>query len=272
MKTATKSLFFIALGILFSTDFDAEQAFVATQKTTPTTQKKKLLLFGVKGSTEGSCLLYPDLTRVKGGSFGALLGLTPDVVQKELFDTLRSLNVDGIQGYTGTYPMLVEAWLTNQMPTEKVQYWALQHVKNSCGFMKKMRLKPAAEIAFSPYDAANALSVNHNIVSLVQRCKANGHTVAVCTSWNSECFQAVKNTHYSAFSPFDAFYISGDCGMLACEGRFYDQFLKTYAAEDIYLIDSLQENLTAANQKGIKTIYCGDANGLEYELRKQGIL
>ncbi len=273
MKNCTKSLFFILIGTLFFGNFEADQAVSAQDSSISASiaQSKKLLLFGIKGSKD-SCLLYPDLTRVKGGGFGALFGLTPEVVERELFEELRSLHVNGMRGYTGTYPEIIEAWLTNQMSNQDAQRYAVYHIKHNCGFLKKMRVKPAAEIAFSPYDAANVLSVNHDMVSLAQSCKAKGHTIAICSSWNREAFLAVKNTHYSAFAPFEAFYISGDCGILACEGHFYDKFLKDYKAQDIYLIDCYQENLVAAHKKGINTIYCANARSVEYELRKQGIL
>jgi len=230
MKYCTKSSFFILLGILFGSNFDADQAQSA-QVTTPTTvatNSKKLLLFGIKG-----VLLYPDMNNVKGGSFGALFGLTPEVVEKELFEALWSLRVNGLRGYTNTYPQIIEAWLTNQMTNQAAQQYAVSHIKHNCGFFKKIRVKPAAEIAFSPYDSARVLSVNHAIVSLAQNCKSKGHKIAVCSSWNSDSYDAVKNTHYSVFNSFDASYISGACGILACEGRFYDQFLKEYKAEDM---------------------------------------
>lgn len=268
MKNCSKSFFLVLLGMLFVNNFDAEQpAQVTIPAPAAAVQSKKLLLFGIKG-----VLFYPDLSKVKGGGIGALFGFTPDVVEKELFEILLSLHVNGLRGYTGTYPMLIEAWLTNQMTNEAAKEFALYHIKHNCGFgLKKMRLKLAAETAFSPYDSANVLSINHTVVSLAQSCKAKGHTIAICSSWNNDAFNALKQTHYSVFTQFDQTFISGNCG-LACEGRFYDQILKNYKAEDIVLIDCLQENLNAAHQKGIKTIYCASLDSLQYELRKQGIL
>jgi FMN phosphatase YigB (HAD superfamily) len=276
MKNCTKSLFLILVGIFFASNFDAEQSKqTSTQNThqkTTESSSKKLLLFGVKGKKGSGGILYPDLSNMKGGGFAALFGMTPEVVEEELFEVLQSLHVKGFHDYTGTYPMIIEAWLTNKMKYQLAQHYAVEHVKNNCGFFKKMKLKPAAEIAFSPYDAAKALSINHDIISVAQKCKAKGHTIAICSSWNKESFDAVKNIHYSAFAPFEGMYISGSCGILACESRFYDQFLKDYNANDIYLIDSLKENLTAAKQKGINTIYLASADALLYELKKQGIL
>ncbi len=268
MKRNTQLFIFFLLGILFSTHHHATDLALATDTSSPhTTQSKKLILFGIK-----DVLFFPDLSKVPGGKLTALFGLRPEVVEREFFDTLRSLHVNGLRGYTGTYPELIEAWLTNQMSNQDVQKYALHHIKRHCGLFKKTRLKITAEYAFSPYDSAKVLSVNRAIFSLAQNCKSKGHSIALCSSWNSDSFNAAKQMYPSIFGLFDTFYTSGDCGMLACESRFYEPLLKNYKAEDIYLIDFRQENLAAAKQKGIKTIYCADALSLEHELREQGIL
>ena len=226
-----------------------------------------MILFGIK-----DVLFFPDLSKVTGGKLTAFFGLRPEVVEGEFFDTLRSLHVNGLRGYTGTYPELIEAWLTNQMNNQDTQKYALQHIRHHCGLLKKTRLKITAEYAFSPYDSAKVLSVNRAIFFLAQNCKAKGHTIALCSSWNSDSFNAAKQMYPAIFGLFDAFYTSGDCGILACESRFYEPLLKNYTAENICLIDCRQENLAAAKQKGIKTIYCTGARSLEHELHKQGIL
>lgn len=267
MKKITRLFIFVPLGLLFLANHTTDFALTADTPLSQTSQSKKLILFGIK-----DVLFFPDLSKVTGGRLTALFGLNPEVVEGEFFDTLRSLHVNGLRGYTGTYPELIEAWLTNQMNNQDAQKYALQHIKHHCGLLKKTRLKITAEYAFSPYDSAKVLSVNRAIFSLAQNCKAKGHAIALCSSWNSDSFNAAKQMHPTIFSLFDAFYTSGDCGMLACESRFYEPLLKNYKAEDIYLIDFRQENLAAAQQKGIKTIYCASARGLEHELHKQGIL
>ena len=267
MKTATKKFFFILLSTFFIGTSNTQTTTAVTTSPPDNSPSKKLLLFGIN-----DVLLFLDKTKITGSSFASLFGLTPEVVEKELFEVLRSLHVNGLQNYTGMYPEIIEAWLTNQINNQTTQKYAIHHIKRHAGFFKKIRLKLTAEVAFSPYDSAQVLSANAAIIALAQWCKAQGHAIAVCGSWNNDSFEAAKKIHAYAFAPFDAFYLSGCCGILACESRFYDQFLKEYKAENIYLIDSSPENLTAASQKGIKTIHCMNAALLEYELHKEGIL
>jgi len=168
--------------------------------------------------------------------------------------------------------MIIEGWLTNIINNFQIKQESLRHIKSRCGLFQRLRLKAAAEIAFTPYEAAKVLSPNPTVISLAQSCKENGHTIAICTSWNSQSFNAIKNYHRSVFDRFDQFYISGTCGILACEERFYDQFLQNYKPENIYLIDCLQENLLAAHKKGITTIHCANLDSLQYELKKYALL
>ena len=228
---------------------------------------KKLILWGIKG-----VLFYPDMSKVKGGGFGALLGYTPDYVEKELFGVLQSLYVPAVRSYTRTYPMLIEGWLTGALNNWQAKQEALKHIKNRCGLFQRMRLKAAAEIAFTPYESAKVLSANPTVISLAQSCKAKGHTIAICSSWNTEAFNAVKNYYRSVFDQFDTYYISGNCNILACEERFYEKIVEKYGAQNVYLIDCLQENLQTAHKKGITTIYCANLDALQYELKKHELL
>jgi len=239
--------------------------FMATA-TAQEAQPKKLVLWGIKG-----VLLHPDMSKVSGGNIGGLLGFTPEKVEQELFKALRPLRLS-LSTYTGTYPMLIEGWLTGAINNWQAKGMATSYIKKTCSFVKKMRLKTAAQLAFTPNDAAIILSRNQSVTSLAQACKSRGHTIAICSSWNAQSFQALQKHHSSLFAAFNAHYISGACGILACQEQFYDQMIRNYAPENIYLVDCLPENLQAARKRGITTITASSVNNVQHELKKHGLI
>lgn len=231
-----------------------------------TASSKKCVLFGIKG-----VLLYPDMKKVSGGSLGGLIGLTPEKVERELFETLEPMNVPSLPFHAHIYPAIIEAWLTGYMSNSQVHDEAYRYVKKHCGLIKGTRLKPAVNIAFSD-EQAKTFSTYNDTVTLARRCKSSGCIIALNTSWNRESFNTLKRVQNATLGFFDVSYISGYCGMLAALPEFYDTIINEYGINNIVLIDSLPENIRAARIRGIKTISFTSAAAAERELKAIGFL
>lgn len=226
---------------------------------------QKIVLFGPR------TLLYTDIDKIKGAGFGSMLGFTPEKVEKELLEALEPINVKQLTNYTRTYPALIEAWLTNALTTPEVHAIAHAYVKKHAGMMKKLRLNPAIDIAFSSKQAGTFSAYNDSH-QLAKKCKSKGLTIGICSSWNRESFDNLKRVQSGALGFFDAYYISGYMGILAATPAFYDDMLKDYAAENICLVDCLPENIRSAKARGINTIFFSGASAAEKELKKLGFL
>jgi FMN phosphatase YigB (HAD superfamily) len=232
----------------------------------PTYPDKKIVLFGIKG-----VLLYPDMHKVSGGGLGGLLGMTPEKVERELFEALEPISVYHFPHYTRTYPAIIEAWLVNVLSNDQVHDDAHHYIKKHCGLTKRMRLSPAADIAFS-YKQAGTFSTYNEGFQLARNCKSKGLEIGLCSSWNRELFETLKNVQSGTLGIFGTSYISGYIGTLAATPSFYDAVLKDYAPENVCLVDCLPENIRAAKARGIKTIFYSNGPTAERELKKLGFL
>jgi FMN phosphatase YigB (HAD superfamily) len=226
----------------------------------------KCVLFGIKG-----VLLYPDMKKVSGGGIGSLLGLTPEKCEKELMHALEPINVYNFPIFTHNYPAIIEAWLTNTMSNAQVHEIAHHYLKKHYHLVKLTRLKVGINTACSS-EQAKILSTYPQSVSLAQRCKNNGCVIALCSSWNRETFESLKQIQSSVVGLFNEYYISGYCGKLAATPEFYDSVINKYGVENIVLVDCLQENIRAAKRRGIKTITFTSAAAAERELKTMGFL
>lgn len=230
---------------------------------------KKCILFGIK-----DILLHVDIKKIKLGSLAKVIGYDAKKIQEfqdKLSRALVAIPVNNFTPSTNIYPTIVEAWLTDYLPNQEVYEKSLAHIEDQYSFLQRTQLKLALEYACTKKQAT-VFSPNNDMLNLAHRCQNTLCAIALCTSWNSELFENLIHEHRENLEFFDEVYISGHCGILAATPTFYKPIIDTYGKDNIVLIDSLPEDIDAAQSCGIKTITFTSAASAEQELKSIGFL
>lgn len=92
------------------------------------------------------------------------------------------------------------------------------------------------------------------------------------TNWSAEAFPIVFN-QYPFFKEFEGIVVSGIEKMVKPDARIYNLLLTRYGllANESLFIDDNQENISAANKLGFKTIHLKEKVILKNELEKLAI-
>ena len=89
------------------------------------------------------------------------------------------------------------------------------------------------------------------------------------TNWSEETFPLVFNK-YSFFKEFEGIVVSGTEKIIKPDAGIYKLLLSRYGltANESLFIDDNQDNITAANKLGFKTIHLGEKVNLKDEFQK----
>ena len=110
-------------------------------------------------------------------------------------------------------------------------------------------------------------------VALLRRIKDTGnHKLIGLTNWSHETFP-VALARFDFLSWFDGIVVSGTEKLKKPDPRIYQLTLDRYSlnAENAVFIDDKKENITAANQQGIKGIHFTTHKALEKDLKTLGV-
>ena len=230
-------------------------------------RQNRTILCGIQ-----NVLLFPDLDAIPGARAGAFFGITPESAEKELFDVLW--NIPFNYKKTPHYAPLLCYWLSVSNSSARVKQQAHKYIKKNIWFLKKVRLRQAAEYAFTPEKTACVLKPNSSFVSLLQLCKQSGHKLIVCSNWNKESFNALTRHHHTTFSLFDAAHISGFYNTLTNEKPFFENLFRTFQlkSKDCILIDKQPDTLQAARKAGITTIVYTSVQSVRTQLKRYGVI
>ena len=232
---------------------------------------RAIILCGVK-----DVLLKTDIHAVPGGVLGNFIGFTPEVVEQELFDALKSIipNKQSAQRSTGFYSPLLCYWLTIPQSSTYVKNLALSSISKNYHLFKKRRLSIAADIAFTPEKVAQVLKPDKKLVDILRQLKFKGHFLVLCSNWNKESFQELVRVNSAVFSIFDKKYISGDFGNLTVEKPFFQKIIADLNtnANQCFLIDWRQETIIPARKAGVQIIEYSNPSLLYKQLNNLKLL
>jgi len=114
----------------------------------------------------------------------------------------------------------------------------------------------------------------HDTVAIFKKLKESGkYKIYALTNWSAETFP-VAQARFEFLNWFDGIVVSGEEKMRKPTPEFYHILLNRYEvnAQECLFIDDNYRNILAAEKIGIECIHFTEAEALEVELIKRGVL
>jgi FMN phosphatase YigB (HAD superfamily) len=115
-----------------------------------------------------------------------------------------------------------------------------------------------AETIFDPLMLASSQRIINAGESFVHECIEQGHDVYILSNWDAESFVILQQLYPAFFSLFKGIVVSGNCHLVKPDPAIYTYLLKTFQLDphECVFIDNQYENIDAAEQVGMKALYC----------------
>lgn len=172
-------------------------------------------------------------------------------------------------------PRIMEQWTINALTSSQTLDMVNRYINSSIKDSTQKQLNQnLARMSFDPAIAPQLFAVDNNLLSLLARCKRNGHTIVLATNWNEQILHALANKHRSAYTIFDDLFLASPTRSKP-QKAFFEQIYTKYgvAPSECITIETEHKFAQEAQKIGITTsIYTGTIQSIEQALHSFKVL
>ncbi len=186
-------------------------------------------------------------------------------IKKLFFDTL-----DRIDGSTGNkygakdpdgdmLPNLFTVWLRGKQPNKQLLTYILEQIEQHPEWFKnKQEQNVTAAMAQFTFDPNNFVNANHLIYGMMafaRECKEKGYQLYILSNWDPESFKLLTQKYPELLELFDGAVISGQVHKMKPNPKIFALITEKVPAQNCIFIDDQKENIEAARNAGMQTIF-----------------